>query len=852
MRQPAKSRPGGRARRDELGKRTLWPGLPAAAVIGLTLLAASAEALTFHVDDNGDAGDANPGDGSCATAGAVCTLRAAIEESNATAAADTVTIPPMTITLGSTLTVTQPLTIDGYGPHFNQTILDGNNAVQIFFFQLLSGPHTISDLRIQNANAAADGGGVWNGTTLTISAVTFINNRANQGGAVFNNAGSVMSPPNLRLNDVTFTNIASTSTTFGHGGGAIFNGAILYANNIVITGSSALQGAAFYNNSSSCCSPFASITGFAVSGNTARYGGGIDNDLGTIYLTNGTITGNTAQCCDGANSTGGGGIYNNLGTMTLNDVAIIGNQATSPGGYEGGIYSHRFMTLNRVSLTGNRAAFGAGIYNGNFDGVSADMSLTNVTVSGNIGVSSVSPHVDATGAGIYNTNSGHLTITNSTIAFNTGAAAAGGIENLIGGSGNTVTLRNSILANNSAATLNPECRGTITSGGNNIVLSNAASCAFTPASGDQVGVDPRLLSLIGNPAYHPLRLDSTAMGAANGSLCPDTDERGLFRPKNGACDIGAYEAGDVAAAGNFGGGAVIAWSALLTEPEFTLTGVLWTLSGTSVTAVDTLRLVPVDWQLQRLGDFNGDGQADFLWRERDFGWTYLWLMSNSTVSSEGFTTASAHLGWEIQGVGDFDGDGRSDILWRNQAGALYIWFMNGTTVSSSGFLNGIANSWQVQAVADFNGDGKADILWRELASGSSYLWLMNRLIISSQGYTSAQADNNWVPEGVGDISGDGKADILWRFKGAGGPQGLLFAWFMNGTAVSSMASLGTAPLEWEIGGVANFDGGVFADILWRQANTGSTYLWLMNGATISSQGFTSDQADTLWQFRHPR
>jgi hypothetical protein len=820
-------------------------GLSAVAVIGLTLLAASAEALPFTVNNNGDAGDANPGNGTCATAGAVCTLRAAVQEANATAAADTVTIPAMTITPGSLLSVTQPLTINGAGQ--GTTIIDGNNATQVLVYGLLSGPHSLSGLTIRNANTSANGGGVSNGTTLTISSVTFTNNRASQGGAVFNlTAGAIV--PDLTLNNVTFTNNVSTSLTFGNGGGAIFNGSTLTANGIVITGNTALQGAGIYNNSFHPVN----ITGFTISGNTANYGGGIDNDLGSTFnLTNGTITNNTALCCNPVgDATGGGGIYANLGTMTLTDVTVSGNQATSPGSYGGGIYSYEGMTLNRVTLTGNRAAFGAGIYNGNFDGVSADMSLTNVTVSGNIGVSSASPHIDATGAGIYNTSNGHLTMTNSTIAFNTGAVVAGGIENLIGGSGNMVTLRNSILANNSAAALNPECRGTITSGGNNIVKSNAASCTFTPASGDQVGVDPRLLNLVGNPAYHPLRLDSTAVGAANGSLCPTLDERGLLRPKNGVCDIGAYEAGDVAASGNFGGGAVIAWRQAGAGPN--ASRVLWQLAGTSVTAADFLSPISGNWQLQRLGDFNNDGEADFLWRERDNGWTYLWLMNNAIVSSQGFTTFSADNTWQIHGVGDFDGDGRSDILWRSAAGSLYIWFMNGTTVSSSGFLNGIANNWQVQAVADFNGDGKADILWRELASGSSYLWLMNGLMISSQGYSAAQADNNFVPEGVGDINGDGKADILWRFKGAGGLQGLLFAWFMNGTAVSGTASLGTIPMEWEIGGVARFDAGAFADILWRQANTGGTYLWLMNGATISSQGFTSTQADTTWQFRHPR
>lgn len=45
---------------------------------------------TFTVDDTGNLGDANPGDGVCATSGSDCTLRAAIEESNASAGVNTI------------------------------------------------------------------------------------------------------------------------------------------------------------------------------------------------------------------------------------------------------------------------------------------------------------------------------------------------------------------------------------------------------------------------------------------------------------------------------------------------------------------------------------------------------------------------------------------------------------------------------------------------------------------------------------------------------------------------------------------------------------------------------------------
>ncbi len=50
-------------------------------------------AATFVVNSTTDAVDATPGDGVCATAGAVCTLRAAITEANALAGDDIITLP---------------------------------------------------------------------------------------------------------------------------------------------------------------------------------------------------------------------------------------------------------------------------------------------------------------------------------------------------------------------------------------------------------------------------------------------------------------------------------------------------------------------------------------------------------------------------------------------------------------------------------------------------------------------------------------------------------------------------------------------------------------------------------------
>ena len=55
------------------------------------LLSTPLLASTYVVNDLGDAADQSAGNDSCATAGAVCTLRAAIEEANAHAGADVIT-----------------------------------------------------------------------------------------------------------------------------------------------------------------------------------------------------------------------------------------------------------------------------------------------------------------------------------------------------------------------------------------------------------------------------------------------------------------------------------------------------------------------------------------------------------------------------------------------------------------------------------------------------------------------------------------------------------------------------------------------------------------------------------------
>ena len=83
------------------------------AFAGAVFLAANLQAATFLVNDNGTASDAAI-DGNCLTAGGVCTLRAAIQEANATLTLDVINFSgSMTIVESALPIITEPVRIDG-------------------------------------------------------------------------------------------------------------------------------------------------------------------------------------------------------------------------------------------------------------------------------------------------------------------------------------------------------------------------------------------------------------------------------------------------------------------------------------------------------------------------------------------------------------------------------------------------------------------------------------------------------------------------------------------------------------------------------------------------------------------
>ncbi len=267
-----------------------------------------------------------------------------------------------------------------------------------------------------------------------------------------------------------------------------------------------------------------------VKGNSATTAGILKINSGVVGVN---ISGITI-----ANS-GGHGI-NNEGELTLADIAVKGNGT--------GINSAGKLVVTRATISGNSKS-------GLVIAASADVNISNTTVSGN---------QSATNGGGINSLSANVVLNNVTITGNSATEKGGGIYYDNASTGFSV--RNTIIAGNTAAS-NPDVHavnGKFTTRGNNLIGKNVGSTGFENSnSNDKVGtngspIDPLLKPLRNNGGQtdtHALLADSPALNSGNNCVVEVScrlgnataglvnDQRGADYPRvfQDTVEIGAFE-----------------------------------------------------------------------------------------------------------------------------------------------------------------------------------------------------------------------------------------------------------------------------------------------------------------------
>ena len=284
-----------------------------------TAITASA---AIQVNSTADVVDAVPGNGVCQTAAGACTLRAAIQESNALAGQNTINLPAGTYPLtlrprpgnddaSGSLAITGPLRIFGAGTA--STIVDGIALRDQGFTQVTlkvlssAGSVVMSQLTMANggnANFACGGGNLFvqSGATVVLRKVALRGGWNSCEGAGIRNSGSL-----------TLDQSEVTGSQSGGSGGGFDNRGTLTIGRSTISGNFAED-----NGGAGVNSGQLTMINSTVSDNTSEFGTGGLSNSGTADLNNVTLTKNDP----GGIVTAGGGVTEISNTIIASNVGF--------------------------------------------------------------------------------------------------------------------------------------------------------------------------------------------------------------------------------------------------------------------------------------------------------------------------------------------------------------------------------------------------------------------------------------------------------------------------------------------------------------------------------------------------
>ena len=403
------------------------------------------------------------------------------------------------ITLGSELSITSGLTINGNGP--DSTKINGNGATRLV--NITGGTFDVGfnnlTLTYGYTSGSEDGAGIRSvatGGTITVANSLLSESYAEGGGAF---GGGLFSQDQ----NVTITNSMVTGNRSGGQGGGLY----LYNGTLQITGS-ALDGNRAEDDDGGAIYSYGgnvTINDSLLSNNYAyEDGGAIQAFQGSVTLTNSAVINNEA------NSFSGGGIYARNGNVTITRSLLSGNEAENDDG--GAIWmGGGDLLVTGSTISGNYASnFGGGIY-----ADVGDVTLTNSTLSGN--------EAGSLGGAVYSYN-GNVALVNSTISGNMASDEGGGIYTYY----SALTVVNSTISGNSAGNVGAG----ISIYNANAVIHNTIVAGNTSTNFADINQDAGTLtvfnSLIGDNQGNSLTEAQTVDG--NGNFVGDSTSGGIINP----------------------------------------------------------------------------------------------------------------------------------------------------------------------------------------------------------------------------------------------------------------------------------------------------------------------------------
>jgi hypothetical protein len=257
------------------------------------------------------------------------------------------------------------------------------------------------------------------------------------------------------------------------------------------------------------------------------------------------------------------------------------------------------------------------------------------------------------------------------------------------------------------------------------------------------------------------------------------------------------------------------------------------MDGTEIRSHTLVATVPADlgWYYKGLGDFNNDGKSDIIQFNDITHGVYICEMDGLTMGPNALVgTIDAAAGWAYKTLGDFNGDGKADFLFLNdQTHGVKVWQMDGTELVADQAVDFIdaAQGWRFKDTADFNGDGKTDLLLLNDANNHVMIWQMNGTPTPTEVDLGAAPDHFHFAD-KGDFNGDGKTDLMF----INDTNGDVKVWQMNGTVIDQTAKVGTIASGYHYTGTGEFNADGKTDLIFQNDATRAVQLWQMNGTEI--------------------